>query len=249
MQIHRCCSRLATLCLVLAGVLVLGTTRQALADVYKYVDPSGKVYFTDVPLSGAKFTLEWQRASAKLIDENKKKLLASGRVEAPSKSATKRRNEHARLIDAAARQYGLIPELLHAVIRTESAYNPGAVSSAGAIGLMQLMPGTAARYKVRDIWEPAANVRGGAAYLRDLLDMFDQDLRLALAGYNAGEGAVIKYGRQIPPYPETQQYVRKVLQFLWDEQRSVPARKTQPLALATAHKIQASALTKIAKAP
>jgi soluble lytic murein transglycosylase-like protein len=65
------------------------------------------------------------------------------------------------------------------------------------------------------------NVRGGAAYLRDLLDMFDQDLRLALAGYNAGENAVIKYDRQIPPYPETQQYVRKVLQFLWAEQSPV----------------------------
>jgi soluble lytic murein transglycosylase-like protein len=200
-------------------------------------------------LSGAKFTLEWQRASAKLIDENKKRLLASGRVEAPSQSATKRRSEHARLIEATARQYGLVPELLHAVIRTESAYNAGAVSSAGAIGLMQLMPGTAARYKVGDIWAPAANVRGGAAYLRDLLDMFDQDLRLALAGYNAGEGAVIKYGRQIPPYPETQQYVRKVLQFLWDEQRSVPVRKTLPSALVTAPRIQASTLTKIAKAP
>ena len=114
------------------------------------------------------------------------------------------------------------------------------MSSAGAIGLMQLMPGTAARYKVGDIWEPAANVRGGAAYLRDLLDMFDQDLRLALAGYNAGEGAVMKYGRQIPPYPETQQYVRKVLQFLWDEQRSLPTRKAvQPSAL----------VTRLAKAP
>jgi soluble lytic murein transglycosylase-like protein len=223
---------------LLAGALVaalaLAGVPSALGDVYKYVDPSGKVYFTDVPLKGAQYTLEWQRASAKLIDENKKKLLTSGRVQAPSKSASKRRSEHARLIDATARQYGLVPELLHAVIRTESAYNPSAVSSAGAIGLMQLMPGTAARYKVSDIWEPAANVRGGAAYLRDLLDMFDQDLRLALAGYNAGEGAVMKHGRQIPPYPETQQYVRKVLQFLWDEQRSVPTRKpVQPSALAT----------------
>ena len=75
------------------------------------------------------------------------------------------------------------------------------------------MPGTAARYNVGDIWDPADNVRGGAAYLRDLLEMFDQDLRLALAGYNAGENAVIKYGRKIPPYPETQQYVERVLRF------------------------------------
>jgi soluble lytic murein transglycosylase-like protein len=224
--------------LAVVAALALGV-QSALADVYKYVDSSGKVYFTDVPLSGVKYTLEWQRASAKLIDENKKKLLASGRVDAPSKSASKRRSQHVRLIDAIARQYGLMPALLHAVIRTESAYNPSAVSSAGAIGLMQLMPGTAARYKVGDIWEPASNVRGGAAYLRDLLDTFDQDLRLALAGYNAGEGAVTKYGRQIPPYPETQLYVRKVLQFLWDEQRSLPARKV----------VQPSALVSVAEVP
>jgi soluble lytic murein transglycosylase-like protein len=236
-QIHLHNLRSGPLRLGMAGVLALGMAQPAMADVYKYVDPGGKVYFTDVPLSGAKYQLEWQRASAKLIDENKKKLLASGRVEAPSKSATKRRSQHAGLIAVTARQYGLVPELLHAVIRTESAYNPSAVSSAGAIGLMQLMPGTAARYKVGDIWEPAANVRGGAAYLRDLLDMFDQDLRLALAGYNAGEGAVIKYGRQIPPYPETQQYVRKVLQFLWAEQRSATTPKASSL------------VTRLAKAP
>jgi soluble lytic murein transglycosylase-like protein len=87
------------------------------------------------------------------------------------------------------------------------------------------MPGTAARYNVADIWDPAQNVRGGAAYLRDLLDMFDQDLRLALAGYNAGENAVLKYDRQIPPYAETQQYVRKVLQFLWAERSPVAMTK------------------------
>jgi len=203
--------------------LVLGTLLggPAQADVFKYVDAAGKIYFTDVPLNGDKLRLEWQRPSAKLIDDNKKKLITAGRVQVPSKTAAKQRNRFSGLINATARQYQLVPELLHAVIRTESAYDPSAVSSAGAIGLMQLMPGTAARYKVGDIWDPVENVRGGAAYLRDLLDMFDQDLRLALAGYNAGENAVIKYDRQIPPYPETQQYVRKVLQFLWAEQSPV----------------------------
>ena len=197
------------------------------ADVFKYVDAAGKVYFTDVPLSGAKLRLEWQRPAAKLIDENKKKLISAGRVQVPSKTTAKQRNRYSGLIGTTASQYRLIPELLHAVIRTESGYDPSAVSSAGAIGLMQLMPGTAARYKVGDIWDPVENVRGGAAYLRDLLDMFDQDLRLALAGYNAGENAVIKYGRQIPPYPETQQYVRKVLQFLWAEQSPVAMTKVR----------------------
>ncbi len=216
-------ARLARICLMAA--LCVGMAGVARADVYKYVDGAGKVYFTDVPLGGGKLQLEWQRPAAKLIDESKKKLVTAGRVQAPSQSVSKRRSRYSGLIDATARKYRLVPELLHAVIRTESAYNPGAVSSAGAIGLMQLMPGTAARYKVGDIWDPADNVRGGAAYLRDLLEMFDQDLRLALAGYNAGENAVIKYGRKIPPYPETQQYVRKVLQFLWAEQK--PSSLTQ----------------------
>ncbi len=217
----------AALCPVVGLTLALGLASVARADVFKYVDATGKVYFTDMPLNGGKLRLEWQRPSAKLIDESKKKLISSGRIQAPSKTSSKRRSEYAGLIDAAARRHRLAPELLHAVIRTESAYNAGAVSSAGAIGLMQLMPGTAARYKVGDIWDPAQNVHGGAAYLSDLLEMFGQDLRLALAGYNAGENAVIKYGREIPPYPETQQYVRKVLQFLWAEQPAVALAKTR----------------------
>jgi soluble lytic murein transglycosylase-like protein len=204
--------------------VAFGTAR---ADVFKYVDEAGKVYFTDVPLKGAQLRLEWQRPAAKLIDESKKRLISSGRVEAPTKTAAKRRGRYVGLVDATARQYQLVPELLHAVIRTESGYDPSAVSSAGAIGLMQLMPGTAARYNVNDIWDPRQNLRGGAAYLRDLLEMFDQDLRLALAAYNAGENAVLKYGRQIPPYPETQQYVRKVLQFLWAEQSPVAMTKVR----------------------
>jgi soluble lytic murein transglycosylase-like protein len=125
------------------------------------------------------------------------------------------------LIDQVARETGLKPELLHAVIRAESAYNASAVSHAGAGGLMQLMPGTAERYGVRDRFDPPQNVRGGARYLRDLLQMFDRNLQLALAGYNAGENAVIQYDRTIPPYAETQQYVKRVMQYYVEEhQRS-----------------------------
>jgi len=100
------------------------------------------------------------------------------------------------------------------VIRTESAYKANAQSHAGACGLMQLMPATARRFRVQNIWDPSENIRGGAEYLRFLLNLFDGDLHLALAGYNAGEGAVKKYDYQIPPYRETQDYVRKVLQHL-----------------------------------
>ena len=103
------------------------------------------------------------------------------------------------------------PKLLHAVIQAESAYNPKAISSAGAIGLMQLMPDTARRYGVTDRYDPEQNVDGGTRYLKDLLAMFNSDLKLAVAGYNAGEGAVMKYNYSVPPYRETQDYVRHVL--------------------------------------
>jgi soluble lytic murein transglycosylase-like protein len=103
------------------------------------------------------------------------------------------------------------------VIRAESGYNSTAVSHAGAGGLMQLMPGTAERYGVRDRFDPAQNLRGGATYLRDLMQMFDDNLPLALAGYNAGENAVINNGYKIPPYAETREYVKRVLQYYAEE--------------------------------
>ncbi len=111
-----------------------------------------------------------------------------------------------------AAQYNLDVALMHAVISAESAYNAKAVSPAGAQGLMQLMPMTAKRFGVVDSFDPIQNMRGGAAYLRFLLDKFD-NLHLAIAGYNAGEGAVMKYGGTIPPYAETQAYVPRVLAF------------------------------------
>jgi len=201
----------------------------SVGDVYKYVDADGTIYFTDAPLQGSDYRLEWKRASKKVIKESSKRLIAMGRrrhtvapqrFSAPPKRLSVRRGQYATLIERMARRFDLHPELLHAVIRAESAYNPSAVSSAGAIGLMQLMPATAARYNVSNIYDPEENVRGGAQYLRFLLDFFEHDLRLALAGYNAGENAVVKYGKRIPPYPETQQYVRKVMQFLWAERSS-----------------------------
>jgi len=205
-----------------ASVLLIGAAH---GDVYKYTDPQGNVIFTDEPLRREHLRLDWKRDTAKLAGETDKRILAFGRVaQAPKAlvgaSASQRRSHYEGLIRAAAMRNRLAPELLHAVIRAESAYDATAVSSAGAIGLMQLMPATADRYDVDDIWNPADNLQGGAAYLRDLLELFDQDLRLALAGYNAGEHAVLRHGRAIPPYPETQTYVRKVLQFLWAEQTS-----------------------------
>ena len=102
------------------------------------------------------------------------------------------------------------PVLLYAIMHQESTFKPKAISPKGARGLMQLMPGTAARYGVSNIFDPRQNIEGGARYMRFLLDLFDGDVNLALAGYNAGEGAVMKYGSRVPPYSETQEYVRRI---------------------------------------
>ncbi len=116
-------------------------------------------------------------------------------------------------IEQIARLYGLDARLLHAVISAESAYDPAAVSDKGAMGLMQLMPDTARRFGVADPFDPAANLHGGARYLRWLMDRFQNDLELVLAAYNAGEGAVERYGNAIPPYEETRTYVVRVLDY------------------------------------
>jgi soluble lytic murein transglycosylase-like protein len=110
-----------------------------------------------------------------------------------------------------AQEIDVSPQLLHAVISVESAYDPRAVSPKGAKGLMQLMPATAQRFGVRDPFDPHENVRGGARYLKALLAQFDGDLQLTLAAYNAGENAVVRHGNRVPPFAETQKYVPKVI--------------------------------------
>ncbi|MEK6282373.1 MAG: lytic transglycosylase domain-containing protein [Acidobacteriota bacterium] len=108
------------------------------------------------------------------------------------------------------RRNSVDPLLLYAIMHQESTFKPRAMSNKGARGLMQLMPGTAARFGVNNIWDPRQNIEGGTRYMRFLLDKFDGNVQLALAGYNAGEGAVMKYGYRIPPYSETQEYVRRI---------------------------------------
>jgi soluble lytic murein transglycosylase-like protein len=114
------------------------------------------------------------------------------------------------LIRMNAKRYGIDPYLVYCVMHQESRFGAGATSPVGAQGLMQLMPGTAARYGVTNSYDPAQNIMGGTHYLSDLLRLFGGRVDLALAGYNAGEGAVLKYGRRIPPYAETQNYVRTI---------------------------------------
>ena len=192
----------------LAAVTLLMTAMPmpAPAEIYMYMDREGNIYFTNLPYKRATgFELLWRSGNDPLYADS------YSRINVQALELNKAR--YSNMIEKAARRANLKPALLHAVVRAESAYDPMALSKKGARGLMQLMPETADRYGVSDSWDPEQNLAGGASYLRDLLDMFDQDLKLAVAAYNAGENAVKKYGNQIPPYPETQQYVRKVVTF------------------------------------
>lgn len=203
-----------TVGVALVFMLAVGTVQTVQAEVFRYVDKKGRTVFTDRPLLSPKYRLVWRSSVGKIGKSGK-----SGTTRQTKKGPPNWRNKkkYTAIIDRVASKAKVSPELIHAVVQAESAYNPKAKSSAGAIGLMQLMPATAKRYGVSNIWDPAQNLEGGARYLRDLLDMFKNNLRLALAAYNAGEGAVKKYGNRIPPYRETRNYVRKVIDFYRNE--------------------------------
>lgn len=117
--------------------------------------------------------------------------------------------EYNGIVTVMAREYGVPAELIHSIIKVESDYNPKAVSSKGAMGLMQLMPATARQYGVEDVFDPTENIEGGVKYLRDLMNLYERNTNLVLAAYNAGQSAVAKYGG-IPPYRETIDYIGKI---------------------------------------
>ncbi len=193
-------------------LLATGMTSPAYADIFAFSDESGALFLSNVQ-----------------VDSRYKLLVAS-----PDAPATRKRivpiagiksapyfqgMPFGPLVEETARLNLVDAALLHAVITAESGYNPRALSRKGASGLMQLMPATARRYGVADIYDPAQNVRGGARYLKDLLRLFNNDLRLTLAAYNAGENVVVQYGNRIPPYRETTKYVNKVME-LYDQYRT-----------------------------
>lgn len=177
----------------------------ALADIYRYVDGDGQVHYTNVP-PDSRFKI--YRKIVRGPDPVGETLASEVRYYGP-----KHRQRYARHIRAAAKANRLDPALLHAVISAESGYNPFARSRKGATGLMQLMPETARRYGARNPLDPAQNIHAGARYLRDLMDLFDDDLPLVLAAYNAGENAVRRAGMRIPPYSETMTYVPRVITY------------------------------------
>jgi soluble lytic murein transglycosylase-like protein len=179
------------------------------ADIYGFVDEHGNAHFSDVKMD-SRYKLYMKTKPAPAVAP-----AAAPASAAPRAVAVRTPKAHARyaeLIARVAKEQQLDPALLHAVVTVESAYNPRAKSPKGATGLMQLMPDTAKRYGTTDLTNPLENLRAGAKYLRALLGMFDNNLRLVLAAYNAGEGAVARAGNRIPPYPETRAYVPRVLQ-------------------------------------
>lgn len=190
-----------------AVIITLCVSAEASADIYKYVDSSGRAYYTNVKPRSSNITYKRIMETKSYHYARPAPAMAGYR----SYLGGQNKQKFSDLINEAAYRHRVDPKLVHAVIQTESAYNAGAVSSAGAVGLMQLMPDTARRYGVSDRRDPDQNVDGGTHYLRDLIRMFSPNLALAVAAYNAGENAVIKHGYSIPPYPETRNYVKQVL--------------------------------------
>jgi soluble lytic murein transglycosylase-like protein len=206
--------------ITMAGLVVAAgmLAPAAMADIYVYRDENGVTNATNI-MPPARYKID------KVFRDSGRTKVAKVTPQAPGspyiKTARGTINTlpladpptsaavHAIMAEAAT-ALKLDKALVRAIIQTESAFNVHATSPKGARGLMQLMPETAARYGVRDIFDPEQNIWGGTRYMRDLLEKFNQDLPLAIAAYNAGENAVVRYGG-IPPYPETRNYVQRVM--------------------------------------
>jgi soluble lytic murein transglycosylase-like protein len=188
--------------LLLAAVLCALTPSLAHAQIYAWSDPAGNLVLSDTPKDPS--------AKTYAVTPTATSPSGSGGFRATKAAFSRRAAEYDGLIVEHSTRHALSPDFVRAVIQAESAFNPRARSVKGAMGLMQLMPQTARAYGVFDPFNAAENIRAGVAYLRSLLDRFNQDESLALAAYNAGPAAVEKYGRSVPPYKETRSYVAKI---------------------------------------
>lgn len=192
----------------------------AQAEVYKFVK-DGVVNYSNRPPANSSYSLR-QGTTATIVIAPK----IVTRITATTSSSSQTL-PYLKIIQNVAATYQLSPELIKAIIKVESNYNPQAISPKGARGLMQLMPSTAQRFGVADVFDPEDNITGGVKFLRYLLDEFgEHNLELVLAGYNAGEEAVRKYDNQIPPYKETQQYVKRVLALFQPSGNTILTRAT-----------------------
>jgi soluble lytic murein transglycosylase-like protein len=181
--------------ILLVAALAALTPAVADAQIYAWRDASGNLVMSDKPKNAAAKTYA---------------VATTGSFRTTKPIVTTRAAQYEGLIQDHASRHGLSPDFVRAVIQAESAFNPRARSAKGAMGLMQLMPETAAQYGVRNAYDPAENIRAGVAYLDSLLERYDHDESLALAAYNAGPGAVEKYGRTVPPYKETRNYIARI---------------------------------------
>lgn len=196
-----------SLTLLIAGISVANL---ACADIFEFSDESGTVSLSNQP-TDSRYSIMLQEPQENFLPANTVTVNFQSNTTLPSAKAI----PFGLLVDEAARANNMEAALLHAVIAVESNYNTRAISKKGASGLMQLMPATAKRYGVTDVYDPSQNVHGGTRHLKYLLKMFNNDPRLTLAAYNAGENAVARFGNKIPPYRETREYVNKVMQLYY----------------------------------
>lgn len=178
---------------------------------YKYQDSSKNIIYTDKPRSDVMLVTKMKVTVPAMNTQTATAFSSPYTSTVASFYTNPNKTKFNALIAQVAARHKVDAKLVHAVIQAESAYRPDAISSAGAVGLMQLMPATASQFGVSDITNPEQNIDGGTRYLKHLIDLFPNSLHLAIAAYNAGENSVLRYNYSIPPYPETQNYVKQVL--------------------------------------